>query len=222
MSENMDGRGDCPPQQTREEFDSKTYSENVKFVGRALVVNNDQFRGSGNNPSPERRGSTIDFDAVIALLKDLGFAESHIESHQNLTKGQLKEIIEEAAGYEYNDFGCFVCVIMSFGEPGIIICPGEDGKEDERCEIKDIQAPFTGDKCSKLATKPKIYFIMGNSNYLEKHGRDGRDEEKPSIKLETKKIPRECNFITQFSEGTDQGKILFIYKPKGHPITFQD
>ncbi|XP_021380375.1 caspase-7-like [Mizuhopecten yessoensis] len=211
MSDGTDGSGptggsEQRSQLTREEFERQTYPENFQFVGRALIVNNHIFKGEQTNNKGEfRKGSEIDVQKIEALLSKLGFTKENIKKGENLTKDELKEEIKKAAKKDYSDFGCFLCVIMSFGEPGIIICPGKDGQPDERCELKDIQAPFTGDKCKSLATKPKIYFIMGNDNYVKKDVSEGGAGSLPLVKLETKKIPRECNFVTQYSSETDQG-----------------
>nr|ADN05225.1 caspase [Azumapecten farreri] len=198
------GRSDQNPQVTREEHEGPIYPQNVKFVGRALIVNNDTFKGDSKK-GVYRSGSDIDVKEIYDLLLKLGFTERNIVRRENLTKKELKHEITEAAGQKYDDYGCFLCVIMSFGEPGIIICPGKNDQPDERCELKDIQSPFTGEKCRTLATKPKIYFIMGSDNYIRKDVSEGGKPSQPPFVPETKKIPRECNFITHYSTETDQG-----------------
>ncbi|XP_060081836.1 caspase-7-like [Ylistrum balloti] len=199
-------QGDHQPTQTREEFNSKTYPEDVSHVGRALIINNDDFQGDGLNARPTKReNSGKDLAEVQKLLLSLGFKSKDIATRLNLTKQEMIAEIENKAKLDYTNYGCFLCVVMSFGEPGIIICPGKNGK-DERCELKQIQAPFTGDKCRSLAVKPKIYFIMGNNNYEEIHASEGGEGSRPQVKLETRKIPRECHFVTQYSSDHDHGQ----------------
>ncbi|XP_069112333.1 caspase-7-like [Argopecten irradians] len=203
MGDQLDGSGDQAVQ-TRTEFEGQVYSYK-KYIGKALIVNNKDFKGpekAKKQKTYSREGSENDVQAIRQLLDKLGF---EIQEEKNLTKSKLKETIHDLASREnyYKDVGCFLCVIMSFGEPGIIICPGEENRKDERLEIKEIQAPFTGEKCKALATRPKIYFIMGNENYEEDDQSDG-----PGIEMrkpETRKIPRECNFLTQCSHESDHG-----------------
>jgi len=61
----------------------------------------------------------------------------------------------------YKEYSCFLCVIMSFGEPGILYCKGsEENSGNEKCELKELQEYFKSHKCGSLALKPKIFLIQ--------------------------------------------------------------
>lgn len=209
--------GDCPTV-TEEEFKAKIYPRNnIDRTGRAIIINNDtfeEFTKKGGNQKAVRDQSRIDAIEMVKVLKKLGYeiirhGESDI--HENLSKDCLVKTMEDAASLNYGApnerYGAFLCVIMSFGEEGVLICPGKAGKDD-RCELKTIQLPFRGDKCKSLATRPKIFFIVGNVGYKDRDIPEGGPTSLPPklVSVVPKKIPRESNFITHYSTADSERK----------------
>jgi len=56
-----------------------------------------------------------------------------------------------------SDADCFVCVILSHGEDGVIY--GTNGT----LKLHSLIEMFKGDYCPSLAGKPKLFFIQVNS-----------------------------------------------------------
>jgi len=61
---------------------------------------------------------------------------------------------------DMEDYTCFVCVIMSYGEPGVIFCRNESTEKNDPCELKLLQEPFKNHMCNTLAGKPKIFLVQ--------------------------------------------------------------
>ena len=55
---------------------------------------------------------------------------------------------------DHSDADCFVCVILSHGEEGVVY--GTDGK----VPLDKLLGYFKGDICPSLAGKPKLFFIQ--------------------------------------------------------------
>ena len=59
-----------------------------------------------------------------------------------------------AASEDHSDNDCFVCVILSHGEDGVLYAT--NGK----VKIDSIVRHFKGSECPSLAGKPKLFFIQ--------------------------------------------------------------
>jgi len=57
---------------------------------------------------------------------------------------------------DHSDADCFICVILSHGEEGIIY--GTNGT----LKLQYLIEMFKGDRCPSLAGKPKLFFIQVN------------------------------------------------------------
>ena len=55
---------------------------------------------------------------------------------------------------DHSDADCFVCVILSHGEEGVVY--GTDGK----VPLEKLLGYFKGANCPTLAEKPKLFFIQ--------------------------------------------------------------
>lgn len=60
----------------------------------------------------------------------------------------------KAAAEDHTDADCLIVVVMSHGESGLL------HSTDSLYPVDMLWAPFTGDRCSSLAGKPKLFFIQ--------------------------------------------------------------
>lgn len=59
-----------------------------------------------------------------------------------------------AVNEDYSDCDCFVMIVLSHGEMGILYSRNAPYKPDV------LWSPFTADRCPTLAGKPKLFFIQ--------------------------------------------------------------
>lgn len=60
----------------------------------------------------------------------------------------------KAAAEDHTDADCLIVVAMSHGESGLL------HSIDSLYPVDMLWTPFTGDRCSSLAGKPKLFFIQ--------------------------------------------------------------
>ncbi|KAJ8307786.1 hypothetical protein KUTeg_014663 [Tegillarca granosa] len=168
-----------PARMTFKEFEAKEYNMKHKQTGRAIVINNKNFRGKIRN-SDERRtrkNTDEDRDAIKGVLERLGFVAGD-------------DMINN-----YEDMDCFICVILSYGEPGVVYCPGANNTDrDDLVELKKLMEPLKGNRCRGLLMKPKLFFIQGCQYEYNDESDDGKRKTKTEI---TKKVPVEADFLIQ-------------------------
>lgn len=71
--------------------------------------------------------------------------------------GHREELINpfiKAAAEDHTDADCLIVVAMSHGESGLL------HSTDSLYPVDMLWTPFTGDRCSSLAGKPKLFFIQ--------------------------------------------------------------
>lgn len=66
----------------------------------------------------------------------------------------------KAAAEDHRDADCLVVVAMSHGESGLLY------SSDNMYPVDMLWAPFTADRCSTLAGKPKLFFIQVSHSLL--------------------------------------------------------
>jgi hypothetical protein len=117
-------------------------------IGFAVILNNYQFY-----PQEKiRRGSEVDVQNITTSLTKLGFK---VKAYIDLTAAKMKETMEIFAKQgDFNDFSCFVCVIMSHGDAQSQICGVDDNSVHL---INDLIAPLN--YCQNLIGKPKLFFV---------------------------------------------------------------
>lgn len=151
---------------TYEDFVSLEYRHDHLYRGRCLIVSNSEFRDKYNRP--RRSGSLRDANTLKKQIKAMGFHPIRTKDgseemiHQNLSRNDLLEILSDVTDSSLNDhsdYDCFMCVILSYGMPGAVVCPGET--EDAFLETTSILEYFSSGKCPSLAMKPKLFFIQG-------------------------------------------------------------
>ena len=62
---------------------------------------------------------------------------------------------------ELKDYDCLVVFVLTHGGEGEIICA-----KDRPYYVKELVEPFTGENCTQLANKPKLFFIQVSRIFL--------------------------------------------------------
>ncbi|XP_057655051.1 caspase-7-like [Diorhabda carinulata] len=136
-----------------------TYTTNSKNKGKVLIINNINFVNS-----QERKGAKVDEKEISNLFKEMGF---DVLIHRNLKTLEMKHKIKKfSSDKSLSKVSISVVVIMSHGTntinkqqiPGsyTLVC----GIDDGGVEIDEIVAEFSGEKCSAMKGKPKLFFFQ--------------------------------------------------------------
>lgn len=166
---------------------------------------------------------------LIKTLKDLRFTVLGDEEQKNKTKEELIDLLKNVAAREdLKDDYCFICIVLSYGQDGVITCYDEthspkDPTADMQLPVSELQGCLKGDKCSDLLLKPKIFMLQLEETRLDSMDtvhQTGTQAPKPV------KIPIEADFltytcvrdraITTWNEGLKE----YVQKPK-QPLEIQ-
>ncbi|CAB1312055.1 unnamed protein product, partial [Coregonus sp. 'balchen'] len=114
-------------------------------VGKCIIINKNFDEKTG---MVKRNGTDRDAGELFKCFKSLGF---DVCIYKDQTCQKMECLLREAS--EKNHSSCFVCILLSHGEEGIIY--GTDGA----MPIKSITSLFRGEMCKSLVGKPKLFFI---------------------------------------------------------------
>ena len=124
-----------------------------------------------------------------------------VDSYPDLKANQIKNVLSRVAAEDHSDADCFVCVILSHGEEGVVF------GTDKRIEIKELTNFFKGDKCPGLIGKPKLFIIQACRGYQTDEGfpinvadalpMDADDL--PNIVPQCIRLPVEADFLFAYS-----------------------
>ncbi|XP_052072812.1 caspase-7-like isoform X2 [Mytilus californianus] len=191
-----------------EEFDSTTYMK-CGNVGKAVIVSNFMDGYTPIRGLNVRSYAKNDCDLLEKTLKHLGFQpfddKENRMVYKNLTKTEFEALYNRVAKEtDYRPKGkegytCVLFIVMSYGRSGLIQCHAEPGEYGDPpfVEQKHIQEAFQPQNNPSLALKPKLFIIQTIPK-----GTDINDGNEPSDveKKETKRIPREADFLTYTSD----------------------
>ncbi|XP_071180364.1 caspase-3-like [Mytilus edulis] len=193
-----------------EEFHSTTYMKCAN-VGKAVIVSNfmDGYSFTEKRGLKVRSYAKDDCDSLEETLKHLGFQpfddKKNKMVYKNLTKREFEALYNRVAKEtDYRPkgkegFTCVLFVVMSYGRPGLIQCHKEGAElMHPYVEQKDLQEAFQPQHNPSLALKPKLFIIQTVPEAIV--NRDGDDSRDVETK-ETKRIPREADFLTYTSDG---------------------
>ncbi|XP_063448752.1 caspase-3-like [Mytilus trossulus] len=193
-----------------EEFHSTTYMKCTN-VGKAVIVSNfmDGYTFTEKRGLAVRSYAKKDCDELEKTLKQLGFKpfddKENIMVYKNLTKREFEALYNKVAKEtDYRPkgkegFTCVLFIVMSYGRPGLIQCHKEGAEiMHPYVELKDLQEAFQPQNNHSLALKPKLFIIQTFPESISK--RDGDDPSDVET-TETKRIPREADFLTYTSDG---------------------
>ncbi|XP_032672503.1 caspase-1-like isoform X1 [Odontomachus brunneus] len=126
--------------------DAEEYNMNHKRRGVALVLNHIHFENMNT-----RKGSEKDAENLRTSLSNLGF---EIRIYTDPTIKTISTVLHTTAAEDHTDADCLIVVAMSHGESGLL------HSTDSLYPVDMLWTPFTGDRCSSLAGKPKLFFIQ--------------------------------------------------------------
>ncbi|XP_061169658.1 caspase-7-like [Saccostrea echinata] len=216
-----------------------------KKSGKVLIIRNQNFHTCRDQSSEERdrrdketRGAPhsvseriekedADIKELVHKFTELGFTDIYGGTdkfeQKDKSKKEMIELLKQAAQKDFTDDYCFICVILSFGKDGVIICKDDsrDGNSSIRnptpsmmLPVSELQECLKGDKCQGLLMKPKIFLLQ-----LEPVPRDTKDDTHRRKEEPTKllKIPREADFLIYNCE-TDFGIKAWIQGLNEHVV----
>ncbi|XP_071563908.1 caspase-1 isoform X1 [Temnothorax nylanderi] len=125
---------------------AEEYNMRHKRRGVALIINHVEFKNMAT-----RTGSMKDTDDLEVSLGKLGF---DVRTCKNPTVKTITTVLQSTATEDHTDADCLIVVAMSHGESGLL------HSIDSLYPVDMLWAPFTGDRCSSLAGKPKLFFIQ--------------------------------------------------------------
>lgn len=162
--------------------DEPEYRMNHLRRGYAIIINNKRF--DSKLDMPVRDGTDLDAACLESTFKKLGF---DTKIFNNCTALLIRDLMYRYSREDYSDTDCFVCVLMSHGENGIIY------GVDKEIEIDQIIQPFKLNRT--LAGKPKLFFIQAcrGSKFME-----GIDSNPYDVQYASK-IPMEADFLIGYS-----------------------
>ncbi|XP_011880446.1 PREDICTED: caspase-1-like [Vollenhovia emeryi] len=114
--------------------------------GVALILNHVHFEEMAT-----RKGSIKDTLDLKASLDRLGF---DVRIYSDPTIKTITTVLESTAAEDHTDADCLIVVAMSHGESGLL------HSTDSLYPVEMLWTPFTGDRCSSLVGKPKLFFIQ--------------------------------------------------------------
>ena len=171
-----------------------TYPIEANPHGQAVIFN---FIGEKDTSNHYPVGSKKSVDKFKHTFESLGY---EVTKPPFLSK---EEMIKRMTENVTDEDDSFVCCIMAHGSPGIIVAKG-----GEEVKIQDLQKAV-GEKCPKLAEKPKIFIIQACRGGAAVKP---MDESQGDTKLSAQ-LSREADFYIAYS--TTEGHISTIDEQDG-------
>ncbi|XP_052720394.1 caspase-7-like isoform X2 [Crassostrea angulata] len=166
-----------------------------KCMGRVLIVQNQEYVGIRHTRGG--KAEDINVTKMRTTLGKMGFTDACIEEHKNKTKAEMIRLLEDVAKRtDLKDDYCFICMVLSYGQDGVIICCDEKHSPTNptpsmQLPVSELQECLKGDKCRDLLLKPKIFMLQ-----LEKVPSSRADSTQSDTHTEKPvKIPREADFL---------------------------
>ncbi|XP_078050765.1 caspase-1 [Augochlora pura] len=131
---------------TQVPMDAEVYRMNHKRRGVALIFNHINFKRMAT-----RKGSVKDCKDLTQTFTRLGF---ETREYVDTPVPAIVSILKATAAEDHTDADCLIVVTMSHGESGLVYAA------DAMYPVDMLWAQFTGDRCSTLAGKPKLFFIQ--------------------------------------------------------------
>lgn len=185
---------------------SSCYKMDHAKRGVCLIINNTKFEK--NTKMSDRKGSDIDASNLYRVFKDLKF-DVDLQNNQTIT--QMFRLVEKISKQDHSNCDCFVMVILSHGDEGIVY--GTDGF----IKMDSLIAPLKANGCRSLVGKPKLFFIQACRGTQFDEGVDVADavpgEQTQKDDERVHKIPVEADFLYAYS--SPAGHYSFRHNTKG-------
>ncbi|XP_034245432.1 caspase-1-like [Thrips palmi] len=172
--------------------ESEEYNMSHPRRGKAVIFNHDTFNIDGLSP---RSGSEVDVKNLVQTYEGLGF-EAIV--HQNLTFTEIKSEISKLSQEDFTDADCLCITVLTHGMGSNYLLA-----QDHPYNIDQLWTPFTADRCTTLAGKPKLFFIqacrgerLDSGVTLVSHRHRSETDSSSSTSY---KIPTHADFLLAYS-----------------------
>ncbi|XP_037352388.1 caspase-7 [Talpa occidentalis] len=136
------------------------YNMDFEKMGTCIIINNKNFDSCTEMGC--RTGTDRDAEALVKCFRNLGF---DVTVHNDCSRAKMEAVLKEVSEQDHKNSACFACILLSHGEDDGLIY-GTDGLTS----IKELAAPFRGDRCKTLLEKPKLFFIQACRGTELDHG----------------------------------------------------
>ena len=124
------------------------YQMKSKPVGLSIIINNENFKMLLKS----RLGTAVDTHSLCNLFSYLGFDNLR---HDNKTHIEMRQILNDIAGMDHNDYDCLIVAILTHGDYGDVLY-GTSGA----ITLQEVIETFSSKRCPTLIGKPKIFIIQ--------------------------------------------------------------
>ncbi|XP_076347509.1 caspase drICE-like isoform X2 [Tachypleus tridentatus] len=170
-------------------LDSEEYNMKHPKRGKCLIFNNKDFEPHTN--LKEIKGTHRDLELLSCCFRELDF---EVIIHHNLSVKKIKIQLEKVSKENHTESDCLVCCILTHGDRGFLY--GRDGK----FPTETVFSPFTGDMCTTLAGKPKIFFIQASQgDKLDRGVTLAYEKDEADTAAQFFKIPAHADFLISYS-----------------------
>lgn len=168
---------------------AEEYNMNHPRRGRAIIFNNDTFDTPGVS---NRSGSEADVKNLNRLFTALDF---EITVHHNKEYSEIKKILHDLSNEDHSDADCIVVTVLTHGlREGYIL------SKDVPYSVDYLWKPFTADKCTTLAGKPKIFIVQAcRGDEVDSGVKLVRSRTETDSSQEAYKIPTHADFLIAYS-----------------------
>ena len=116
--------------------------------GLAIIITNKNF-----SENPTRHGTGVDEKNLKMMLRFLGYK---VRIYRDVDSDRMfRSIFKEVQQFDHTPYDSFICCILSHGTKDAITA-----SNSKPVNIADLTGELNGDKCPKLAGKPKLFFIQ--------------------------------------------------------------
>ena len=158
--------------------------------GLAIIITNKNF-----SENPTRPGTGVDEENLKVMLCFLGY-KVHI--YRDVDSKGMFSIFKKVQQFDHTPYDSFICCILSHGTKDAVLA-----SNSIQVNIADLTGELNGDKCPKLAGKPKLFFIQACRG----------DELQKRITVDGETLPNTSDFF--FSFAVPLGYRAFQHKEKG-------
>jgi len=169
-------------------FTDTMYNMDHPRRGYALILNNKNFEA--RTQMGTRTGTDVDAAKLYSMCKKLGF-QTELKSNQ--TCNNMLRKVREVANLDHTDMDCFLLVVLSHGDEGIVY--GTDGV----MALDILTSPFKGMNCPSLVGKPKLFMVQACRGTNLDHGATLVADASPVDPEPPRRIPQEADVLMCFS-----------------------
>jgi len=162
-------------------------SDNVRR-GVCLILENDMFHT--NLGLSKRKGSSVDRQVMADTFTRLQF---EVRIYSNLSVKEINNTLEKTALEDHSNRDMLAVVVLSHGNEGILY------GYDHSYPAHKIWEPFTADKSSSLAGKPKLFFIQACQGSKMDSGTEVKMARTMTDSLATYRTPLYADFLLAHS-----------------------